>query len=334
MFKTSQLFKNAASRFVNARSATSQSLPEAMRLQGISSSVVIHFDGFFRTGEPGRKSIDRLRAALEWVCRHYDPVSLPAFRDMISRGEVKDNTVLLTCDCVDRRFDLAVDEFRYVNAPLTAIISVGQTMLASGGPDEHLAAYVIGLIDSYTGAPTNFPLGRDGTLSLSSGSRADAISQIVARHGDDMEVLQEILDRLKSHRIAEGYAPTWSDLRDLEHLGVTFGTSGISKRNRPFSDETGFHFEVKQAMAVLKSKNFVCGAFMMHTTPLVPASHVAGTLRSEDLAVGLVQEPGFITAPYDPCRLPVITIPRSLTTLNQFRAYATGANIHGVTRAA
>lgn len=290
MFKASQLLRTAAARLAMVRSSA-PTLPETLREQGIASCVVIHFDGFFTSSEARDKSIDRLKAALGWICRHYEPISLAVFRDMISRGEIKDNAVLLTCDCSDRRLDLAFDQFRYVNAPVTGFINVGQTMLASG---------------------------------------------------DVSDSLGEMLKQLKGSSQVALQAPTWTELHDFARLGMTFGTTGVSKRTESFSDEAGFGFEVKQASAVLQSNNISCDAFMMCKSPDLPASRVTQTLRSEGFMIGLVQEPGFITAHYDPSRLPVITIPQRLGTLNQFRAYASGANVgvgnghlrSGATRAA
>lgn len=287
------------------------------------------FHRFFLPDEPPDSGRERLRRRLQWLRKHYTPLTPAQALDGLANAALPRFPALVTIDDVDAGFLKVEDIFREFEVPVALFACVGWTDLAGSPEPQTLLARVVALLEwgdrsdrEITFHPRFTPIRLAEPYKA---DRTEGIDRIIGARDDiDLGDLASQLEPMVKSRTC----CNWGELKDLANKGHVIGCHSVSHIHLAQASQTRMAFEIEEARRIILAKFGRCEHFAY---PFGKRASVSAATTSEIKRCGFetafLTHADFATGQTDRYHLPRLVIPDEQLSQNGFQAIVRGGAI-------
>ena len=315
------------------RLSSSLSLPRLFSPSPRESLTTILYHCFFGPGESIKAGRLRLKIQLEWLCKHYTPLTAQDAISHIGHGSLPSSSLIVTAD--DALTDLldVYDIFQEFGIPLTVFVCSG--WVDNNEPvNKATLSRIVNFVRWYEGEVQNINLGEYGAISLSPDSLDISVDWLILKateHGEDFIAYVWNVFR---HRLTEPSIPisrrvcTWNELVDLHRQGITMGSHTVTHCRLAQCSSVRLAFELSESKRTIETYFPECNLFAYpFGTADVVNEATSKALKEAGYSCGFLTHAGFSLNHSDVFGLPRIVIPDNGVEIDEYRARTLGGAI-------
>jgi len=292
-----------------------------------NSLTTILYHRFFFGEEPAQRSRDRLKRQCEWLCNHFNPLSLEDMTHALETGQFPARPLLITIDDAKIEILRIVDIFAAFYLPISVFVCVGWSAKESPDEDSFLAR-LVNQIEWYAGPIKTVDTSRGkitfGAGAAETGKAIDLILSDIGALQPEFESILAVLGDADGQRIS----CSWAELTDLKATGIAIGGHSVSHVNLATASPLRMEFEICETRRILMAKFGTCDVFAYpYGMRGTFSSQTAAQLSQQGFRYAFLTHSAFADKKTDPLYLPRLSMPDRPMSHPEFCVRAAGAGV-------